>query len=714
LADPIRFKDNLLIKGSLTESAKESGPYQGITIILNAMKREEKLNNTPAVKQFDFVTLIRLLKASLLVCAFAAPAAALLFPGTAGGGVIFQYFESKYGTMEHRIPDVFMAGYDSLWIPPTGKAEGGQSAGYDVFDRFNFNNFYGNEEGFKSFLKEAHKANLQVYADVVLNHNAFQNSATPGFVDKGDYPGFVLTVPNDVDGDFHGAREEGRINERINGGLVDIAHEKNHQFIRHPVDPSDTRNIPKEVALKSNRRLYPDSDPHSPPELGDTSSDKHSPSGFNLSRPEAGDPVVENATGLLLRYCKWMIEVVGVDGFRLDAAKHIAPFFLNDFYDRAVFRIGPNKSTPFSFGEVIAGRDELDLLREYARKDGFGKRDVLDFPLYFTMREIFNAHGFADMGLLERATADGLDGNPNDGTFGVTFVSNHDEFAPPPAKDNIAYAHILTRPGYPIVYFNALEFGTGRNFPLRGRGDALGGEFGETIKKLVAIHNGYVRGPFILRHADNDAYIYERDQALIVGLNDNEAFDADRSIQTSFPTGTTLVELTGNPRATNPLVIKADGKADLKIPNNGGPGLGYAIWGPKAPEGSKSVEPLTITPVNNTVAPDGTQVPNGVRRITPLEKIIENKATLTLTLEDEGLDDNAIVRIDDGKVNVIGTEIFRGGEFRGFQPFTNADPGVTGKAVYSATLDISKLGNGTHYIEAICVFKKEPRAATDL
>jgi hypothetical protein len=88
------------------------------------------------------------------------------------------------------------------------------------------------------------------------------------------------------------------------------------------------------------------------------------------------------------------------------------------------------------------------------------------------------------MGLLERATADGLDGNPNDGTFGVTFVSNHDEFAPPPAKDNIAYAHILTRPGYPIVYFNALEFGTGRNFPLRGRGDALGGEFGETIKSL--------------------------------------------------------------------------------------------------------------------------------------------------------------------------------------------------------------------------------------
>ena len=473
-------------------------------------------------------------------------------------------------------------------------------------------------------LKEAHKANLRVYSDIFLNHNGFQNSATKDFVNNGDYPGFVLILPNDVDGDFHGAFEGGVINERINGGLVDIAQEKNHQLIRHPVDPGDPRNIPREPALNSNRRFYPDTNPNSPAELGDTSGDKHSPSGFNLDRPEAGDPFPENATGLLLRYCKWMIEVFGVDGFRLDAAKHIAPFFWNDFYNAAVARIGPNNSTPFSFGEVIANRNELGLLKDYARKDGIGNRDVLDFPLYFAMREIFSAHGFADMRLLERASADGLDGNPNDGTFGVTFVSNHDELATRPDKDNIAYAHILTRPGYPIVYFNALEFGT------------------------------------------------------------------------------------GNPRATNPLVIKADGKADLRIPNNGGAGLGYAIWGPKAPRGSTTAAPLAITPVKSIVAPDGTNVPNGIRRITPLEKITEDKATLTLTLEDEGLDDNAIVRIDDGKVNVIGTEIFRGGEFAGFQPFTNADPGATGKAAYSATLDTSKLGNGTHYIEAVAFLKRNP------
>ena len=580
--------------------------------------------------------------------------------------VILQYFESRYETIVHRMPDVFMAGYGAVWLPPIGRAEGGQSAGYDVFDRFNFNNFYGNGDGLKQVIAEANKANVQTYVDIVLNHNGYSNLATPDFVKNGDYPGFALTLPEDIDGDFHGAFEGGRLKERINGGLMDIAQEKNHLFIRHPVEPDNPSNIPKEPVSEANRRFYPDIDPLSPPSLGNTSGDRHSPSGFNLDNPLAGDPVEENATGLLLRYCKWLVEVVGVDGFRLDAAKHIPTFFWHDFYDSAVFGIGPGGSTPYSFGEVIE-RHDFDLLRAYTRKDGFGNRDVLDFPLYYTMRDVLSANGYGDMRLLERASVDGMDGDPNDGSRGVMFVSNHDEHAPPPAADNLAYAHILTRSGYPIVYFNALEFGTDRHFPTRGRGDALGGQFGTILTKLVDIHNEYAHDRHITRLVDNDVYIYERDQALIVGLNDNEAFDADRTIQTSFPGGTTLVELTGNPRATNPLIINDNGTATVKIPHNGD-SLGYAMWGPKAPRGSTTTAPLAINPVASVISPDSTDRPNGIRRITPIERINAESVTLTLTLEDENLDDNAIVRIDDGSVNIIDTEIFEGGAFKGFQP----------------------------------------------
>ena len=66
------------------------------------------------------------------------------------------------------------------------------------------------------------------------------------------------------------------------------------------------------------------------------------------------------------------------------------------------------------------------------------------------------------------------------------------------------------------------------------------------------------------------------------------------------------------------------------------------MWGSKASDGSKSVEPLTIMSASNTV-PLGRecQITSGASR--RLEKIIENMATLKLTLEDEGLE-TAIAR----------------------------------------------------------------------
>jgi len=635
-------------------------------------------------------------------------ATALTVPGAVSAqGPILQYFESPYAETIDRIADVFMAGYGALWLPPVGKAEGGQSVGYDVFDRFQLHGtFYGNGDELKRLVDEAHRAGLRVWADIVLNHNAFSNFATPGFVDAGDYPGFAVTLPNDVDGDFHGAFERGRLNERINGGLMDIAQEKDHRFIRHPVDAGDPRNLRGEPVRAENRRLYPDTDFTSPASLGNTAADRRTPSGFNVDRPLAGDPIEENATALLTRYCKWMIEVVGMDGFRLDAAKHVPDWFWRNFYDPAVNAIGPDKSTPYSFGEVIE-RFDVDLLRSYARKDGVGNRDLLDFPLYFTMREVFNANGFGDMRLLERASVDGLDGDPNDGTLGVTFVQNHDELAPPPRADNIAHAHILTRTGYPVVYFNALGFGEGRNFPIRGRGDALGGQFGDRITRLVDIHNEYARGRHLTRLVDNDVYLYERDLALVVGLNDNRTFDANRNIQTSFPEGTRLVELTGNPRATNPLVIGPGGRADVTIPHDGD-GRGYATWGPKTPQGSTTVAPFVISPVASAIPAESSSVPNGVRRLTPIERITANTATVSLTLFDEDLDDNALIRVDNGKVNVIGTPTIQSGRYAGFQPFTTVDPGFTGKGIYSATLDLSRLGEGRHYIEALVFLRRLP------
>src|SRR5262245_7750545 len=68
---------------------------------------------------------------------------------------ILQWFEGTYVTMTRRTPDVFLAGYGAIWIPPTGRADSGdQSIGYDVFDRFDLGKsgrptLYGTEDGLR-------------------------------------------------------------------------------------------------------------------------------------------------------------------------------------------------------------------------------------------------------------------------------------------------------------------------------------------------------------------------------------------------------------------------------------------------------------------------------------------------------------------------------------------------------------------------------------
>ncbi|MCC7392307.1 hypothetical protein IT571_08135, partial [Candidatus Sumerlaeota bacterium] len=51
--------------------------------------------------------------------------------------VILQYFEGKWETIDHKMPDIFMSGYGTLYLPPPSRADSGnQSVGFDVYDRF--------------------------------------------------------------------------------------------------------------------------------------------------------------------------------------------------------------------------------------------------------------------------------------------------------------------------------------------------------------------------------------------------------------------------------------------------------------------------------------------------------------------------------------------------------------------------------------------------
>ena len=48
--------------------------------------------------------------------------------------------------------------------------------------------------------------------------------------------------------------------------------------------------------------------------------------------------------GYLMRNAQWLVQVIGVDGLRIDAAKHVQGFVL-DLLDRAVYRQNPENSS---------------------------------------------------------------------------------------------------------------------------------------------------------------------------------------------------------------------------------------------------------------------------------------------------------------------------------------------------------------------------------
>ncbi len=135
----------------------------------------------------------------------------------------------------------------------------------------------------------------------------FRALLAPGSYEEGDYPGFVVTLPNDIDGDFHNGFLDAD-HDPLNGrlfGAVDIAHEKNHRFVRSPV-PGLANNIPAgrtpafgrlaDQPDPANRRFDPDRD--LPPIL--LFDPKTGQGGiqvfpFNTQNPHAGDPVEEEA-----------------------------------------------------------------------------------------------------------------------------------------------------------------------------------------------------------------------------------------------------------------------------------------------------------------------------------------------------------------------------------------------------------------------------------
>ena len=670
--------------------------------------------------------------------------------------------------IEQRLPDLFATGYGSLWLPPPGRADSGdQSVGYDVYDRFDLGTphqptLYGTARGLETLAAGVHQVDASLHLDAVLNHSGFSDRSTLGFVASGGYPGLAITLADDSDGDYHPPSASGDLEGRLSG-LVDIDHQKNHPLVRHPVDPDDPLNLPPgttpdgagrlaNIPDADHRRFYPDADGDAmflfDPATNESDIAVYS---FDTGCPDCGDPVAENAMGYLMRYLQWSVQVVGADGFRIDAAKHVDRFVL-DYFDRAVYRSSPRPlldgSTRhvFSYSEVFA--DDTDTLLSHVKKSidpedvgriG-GNRDVLDFSLFFALRDNLDSTGTAlAWQHIRDASVDAADDGLHNGSAGVMFVQSHDELGPGELS-NVAHAYVLMHPGNAVVYFNGRQFGEHRDFPKPGRGDALGGVYGGALARLVAIRNTHGRGDYRERWIDGEGlFAYERAGSALVGLSNrgDGGFD-QRDVQVELAPGTLLVELTGNASDTSidplddiPAVLTVSDQqtVGLRIPRNRNAegdfhGSGYVVYGLATPQAPAGLELVGADGVMAGAIPAANDVANGQTRLSDVSVIHGDTFEVRLQtqevrllgsdeLRDHSADgDNALLKLDGGvDLNGSGAVDFvtPGDVSYGFESFTDKSSpligpegldGPRGDGEFLQTIDATQLAEGPHFLEA--------------
>jgi len=511
---------------------------------------------------------------------------------------ILQWFEASHETMINRTPDLFMAGYGAVWTPPPYRADTSDlSVGYDVYDRFDLGRWdkktlYGTETSTKRTATMFHRAGADFHVDFVMNHNGYSGTSShadrEAFKAAGGYPGFFLEFFGDVDGDFNSAYAYGDVQGRL-AGLIDIDHSKDYRAVRNPVPgmanniaPGTTSwagrlaNLPEE----SNRRFYPDIGHNTiyvyDPVTGESNIPIHQ---FNLDNPMAGDPVEENAMGYIMRNAQWLIQVIGADGLRIDAGKHMEGFVF-DFLDRAVYRQNPRNLLDGSPNHVFSYTETFDanpaVLHPHVKKTinpgDIGtigaNRDTMDFKLYYALKEnlestaMSNAWQTIKDAALDVSPANGQGDTLHNGNAGVMFVNNHDLFRPN-ALHKVAHAYILMHPGNAVIYNNTEQFNQWREsdiwqrFPkfshMEVEADPLGVDgIGSDLVRLAQVRNTHGRGDYAERWDGTDGlFAFERVSSAIVLLSNraDAGYDARTLTNVGFAPGTHLVELTGN--ATN-------------------------------------------------------------------------------------------------------------------------------------------------------------------
>lgn len=490
---------------------------------------------------------------------------------TSINGTMMQYFEwylPDDGTLWNKVTSNAKAlsetGFTALWLPPAYKGGGSSDVGYGVYDLYDLGEFnqkgtvrtkYGTKDEYLNAINVLHANGMQAYADVVLNHrmnadatetvNVVQvNGGNRNQTTSGSYNIAAWTKYN-----FPG--RNGKYSSFLwNASCFDGVDYDN--------------NTKTNGVFKFTNKTW---DWQVDTEYGN----------YDYLMGADVDFEQDYVVNELKNWGKWYATFANLDGFRLDAVKHIKFDFFQDWL--TTLRTSTGKEL-FSVGEYWTS--DLGKLQNYITATN-GTTSLFDVPLHFNFYNASNGNGNYDMRNILNGTL--TKSNP---TLSVPFVDNHDTQPGQSLQSFVAdwfkplaYTLILTRQeGYPCVFY-------GDYYGLKSGGS--GAVFKTQIDKLMQARTKYAYG------TQHDYF----DDANIVGwTREGDAVHANSGLASLITDGAggsksmyvgtshanqTWYDITGN--CTGTVTINSSGYGTFRV--NGG---SNSVW---VPQGSSEEETTT-------------------------------------------------------------------------------------------------------------------------
>ena len=248
------------------------------------------------------------------------------------------YHGGDFQGMTQNLQRLKTLGFTAIWITPpfVNNAVQGDSAayhGYWINDFTTIDPHLGTEAEFRTFVDTAHSLGMKVYLDIVLNHT-------------------------------------GDVIKYYDGTGFEPADQK------EPYIPTTFENV-KGPAWLNKLENY-----HNRGDVQNWDSDEQSRNGDFFGLDDIKTENEEVVDGFARVYADW-IKNYGIDGFRIDTAKHVDSKFFPRWIPKLIEYAGidPARSGFDMFGEIF--NSSSDYLAEFMRKDRLPS--VLDFNIQYVL-----------------------------------------------------------------------------------------------------------------------------------------------------------------------------------------------------------------------------------------------------------------------------------------------------------------------------------------